>query len=1145
MFDARRQAVLTVFVVLAALLAPSVARAPAASAQVAGDDVPAPGAPAPAPEDTVPVPASEPGPSSWDTVVPAPGEVLGTPAAELGAPSSASEPLPGGDLTRLQVKFVESAGIVRTDEGLDDGIESSDLDQLLSTPGVEVAPLFDRPVLQLEADRAEAEAVSGEAMPDLSSWFLVEAPDVAAGEQLAAALTALPEVEMVQPESELAVTQPSEEILQGYLNAGSSGVDAEWAWTQSGGSGANVTVAVIDSGFDTSHPDLDRASAAGVPIPHEAARNVYHGTQVLGILVADDDGAGMRGIVHDAGIRTVNSGTTSGDVANAIDLASTALGPGDVITISQGIVCSGAGCSAGVVLPLVYSSAARDALRVASGRGVITVVSGGNGGANLDNFASRLGSDAPDTIVVGAANPPATSGCTAEDGPSRSRVSSSNYGSRVDLQGWGACTRTTGLNNTYLWWGFTSAATPVVAGSAASLSSMAEASRGITLTSDQVRRLFQRTGSSQVTSGTRGGNIGPLPDLEDAMANLWLIPGNDMWASARNIDRFPYQSTLITEWAGVEVGEPAPLCGSIGHTAWYRYTPSSDITVTFDTVGSDYDTLLALWARSGNSLSRVACDNDISDSQRQSRIVRTLEAGTTYYVQVGGRNGAEGNMVFNATAGGIVDRGCDVDGDGRADLVTGAPDEGIGSADGAGRALVYFGSSSGIPSRVTSVDQESNGVPGRSEADDGFGTAVTCGDFDGDGRDDLAVGVPGEDIDGRDDVGFVHVLEGRSGGISRAGSLGFGQNTAGVAGTEEAGDRFGAALAAGDFNGDGYDDLAVGIPGEDLGGRADTGAVQVFYGSSSGLVPANDRFIDQNTLGVPGTNESGDQFGTVLAAADVTGDGYEDLVVGAPLENVGDRTDAGAMWMLPGGFLGITGAAGRSLHQDSTGVAGTAEPGDHFGAALATVDIDGDGRAEIIVGAPGEGVEGRRDAGLLHVFKGRAALSGSGSSHFHQNVAGVRGTAERDDFFGAALAGGDVDGDGHGDVVVGVPGEAVGSVNGAGLVQVLFGSSSGLSTSSDRLFEQQRDGIGGTPETGDGFGAAVAAVDLDGDGRHEVVVGVPAEDLGSVIDAGYLLVIPGSASGPLPAASRSVDQERPASGSSEPGDRLGQVLSAG
>lgn len=150
-----------------------------------------------------------------------------------------------------------------------------------------------------------------------------------------------------------------------------------------------------------------------------------------------------------------------------------------------------------------------------------------------------------------------------------------------------------------------------------------------------------------------------------------------------------------------------------------------------------------------------------------------------------------------------------------------------------------------------------------------IGTASThaYGDFNGDGRDDMAVGVPFENIGAISDAGAVNVLYGSAGGIASTGNQFWNQDSSGVEDTAEAFDNFGWAVAAGDFNNDGRDDLVAGIPSEDVnaGPVNDAGAVQVFYGSASGLSASGDQFWHQDSSGVEDTAEPGDQFGSSAA----------------------------------------------------------------------------------------------------------------------------------------------------------------------------------------------------------------------------------------------------------------------------------------
>ena len=158
-------------------------------------------------------------------------------------------------------------------------------------------------------------------------------------------------------------------------------------------------------------------------------------------------------------------------------------------------------------------------------------------------------------------------------------------------------------------------------------------------------------------------------------------------------------------------------------------------------------------------------------------------------------------------------------------------------------------------------------------------------DFDGDGFGDLAVGAPGEDVGAVANAGAVSVLYGSSGGLASDGQV-LTQDTAGVPGVSEIGDRFGAALVAGDFNGDAFSDLAVGAPGEDLS-DVDAGAVTILFGSAGGIGGAGAQLLTQ------GNPEYGDSFGFSLDIGDF-GSG-DQLVVGAPGEDVGAAGGAGAV----------------------------------------------------------------------------------------------------------------------------------------------------------------------------------------------------------------------------------------------------------
>ena len=201
----------------------------------------------------------------------------------------------------------------------------------------------------------------------------------------------------------------------------------------------------------------------------------------------------------------------------------------------------------------------------------------------------------------------------------------------------------------------------------------------------------------------------------------------------------------------------------------------------------------------------------------------------------------------------------DFDNDGFDDLVVGAPGEGPGGDPQSGAIFILRGSSEGlIASRA--FEQESLDL-GSNETNDAFGEALGVGDFNNDGFDDLAVGIPGEGPGGDPQSGSIAILRGSSEGlvasrIVEQESLNLGSN--------ESGDLFGAALSVADFNDDGFEDLAVGIPGESPGGDPQSGSIAILQGSSEGLVAS--RIEEQESLDL-GSNESGDLFGAALASS--------------------------------------------------------------------------------------------------------------------------------------------------------------------------------------------------------------------------------------------------------------------------------------
>jgi hypothetical protein len=419
----------------------------------------------------------------------------------------------------------------------------------------------------------------------------------------------------------------------------------------------------------------------------------------------------------------------------------------------------------------------------------------------------------------------------------------------------------------------------------------------------------------------------------------------------------------------------------------------------------------------------------------------------------------------------------DFDNDGFADLAVGVPGEDLGGGFAAeGGVNVLYGAGGGLTGAGGQLfTQDSPGVPGVAEVGDVFGATLAAGDFDNDGADDLAVGASGEDLGGVEHGGAANVLFGAAGGLTGTGGQLFTQDSPQVGDSAEDFDAFGETLAAGDFDDDGFDDLAVGVSREDVGSVFDAGAVNVLPGTADGLTGAGGQLFTQDSPGVGSIAEQIDVFGFALAAGDFDNDGFADLAVGVPFEDVGAVQEAGAVNVLPGTAGGLTGAGSQLLTQDSPGIGSIAELGDDFGFALAASNFDNDGFADLAVGAPGEDVGAVAEGGAVNVLPGTAGgLTGTGSQLFTQDSPGVPGVAESD-VFGERLAAADFDSDGFADLAVGAPGEDIGTIVEGGAVNIVYGAAGGLTGTGGQLFTQDSPGMPGMAEDTALFAEALAA----------------------------------------------------------------------
>ena len=340
----------------------------------------------------------------------------------------------------------------------------------------------------------------------------------------------------------------------------------------------------------------------------------------------------------------------------------------------------------------------------------------------------------------------------------------------------------------------------------------------------------------------------------------------------------------------------------------------------------------------------------------------------------------------------------------------------------------------------------------------------------------LRIGAPDDSVGGNDLAGAVNAIYGsRSEGLREENDQLFTQDTPGVPETAEAGDRFGASLAVGDIDDDGFADLAIGAPNEgvptglgpDEQDRGEAGLAIVLYGSGGGLSTSRAQAWTQDRPGVRGPTEEGDRFAEALAMGDFYGDERDDLAVGVPGDSVGGGRDAGAVNVLYGRRSGLSAGGDQLRTQDTRGIKGVAEANDRFGQALVAADVSENGRAELIVGVPGEGVGGSSDAGAVNVMYGRSGGLSSVDELWSQDTRGIKGVAEATDQFGATLSVADFDRDGDGDLAIGTPGEDVGGQNAAGAVNVLYGNpGDGLTARADQLWFQGGGGLKGQAESG-------------------------------------------------------------------------------